>query len=150
VKLQHRATLDAPRDRVWALLMDVPRVAACVPGVEAVTPIGADVFGGRFRVAIGPVKLALDGKVELTERDDRSGRAVMHAGGTDTRLGGSVNAVVTLSLIAGEPTTIVIDSDVQILGRIGELGQPLIKRKADDIMSAFAQNLAGAMGAPAR
>jgi carbon monoxide dehydrogenase subunit G len=150
VKLRHETTLDAPLDRVWSLLMDVPRVASCVPGVEAVTPLGADRYAGRFRVSIGPVKLALDGQLELTGRDDRAGRAVMRASGTDSHLGGSVSAVVELQLTAGERTTVVIDSDVQILGRIGELGQPLIRRKADDIMSAFARNLVSAVGDPAR
>ena len=150
MKLRHQATLDAPEDQVWSLLMDVPRVASCVPGVEAVSALGADRYAGRFRVSIGPVKLALDGQLELAERDDRSGRAVMRASGTDMRLGGSVSAVVALQVTAGQKTTVVIDSDVQILGRIGELGQPLIRRKADDIMSAFARNLAAAVGGPAR
>lgn len=148
MKLRHRATLPAPPDRVWAILMDVPRVAACVPGVESVTPEGGDRYRGRFRVQVGPVRLALDGDVELTDRDDASGRAVMRANGTDARLGGGVRAVVALSLVPGTSTDMVVDSDVQILGRIGELGQPLIKRKADEIMSAFASNLARTVTAP--
>ena len=147
MKLQHRATVTAPRERVWALLMDVPRVASCVPGVESVTPEGGDRYRGRFRVQVGPVRLTLDGDVELAERDDAAGRAVMRANGTDARMGGGVRAVVTLSLVPGTATEMVVDSDVQILGRIGELGQPLIKRKADDIMSAFAKNLAQAVSA---
>jgi carbon monoxide dehydrogenase subunit G len=147
MKLQHRATVPAPRDRVWQLLMDVPRVALCVPGVESVTPEGGDRYRGRFRVQVGPVRLALDGEVELAERDDAAGRAVMRASGTDARIGGGVRAVVALSLVPGTATEMVVDSDVQILGRIGELGQPLIKRKADEIMSAFAGNLVRAVSA---
>lgn len=147
MKLQHRATVAAPRDRVWSLLMDVPRVASCVPGVESVTPEGDDRYRGRFRVHVGPVRLTLDGDVALSERDDAAGRAVMRANGTDARMGGGVRAVVTLSLVPGTSTEMVVDSDVQILGRIGELGQPLIKRKADEIMSAFAKNLAQAVSA---
>ena len=148
MKLQHRATVPAPPDRVWALLMDVPRVAACVPGVESVTPDGADRYRGRFRVSVGPVRLALEGEVVLSERDDAAGRAVMRANGTDARMGGGVRAIVALSLVPGTASEIVVDSDVQILGRIGELGQPLIKRKADEIMSAFAGNLARTVSAP--
>jgi carbon monoxide dehydrogenase subunit G len=130
------------------MLMDVPRVAACVPGVESVTPDGADHYRGRFRLQLGPVRLALEGEVELSERDDAAGRAVMRASGTDARLGGGVRAVVALSLIPGTSTEMLLDSDVQVLGRIGELGQPLIKRKADEIMSAFAGNLARMVSAP--
>ena len=142
MKLQHRATVPASPDRVWSMLMDVPRVASCVPGVESVTAEGGDRYRGRFRVQVGPVRLSLEGDVELTERDDAAGRAVMRANGTDARMGGGVRAVVALSLVPGTSTEIVVDSDVQILGRIGELGQPLIKRKADEIMRAFASNLA--------
>ena len=148
MKLQHRATVPAPRDRVWAILMDVPRVAACVPGVESVTPDGDDRYRGRFRVQVGPVRLALEGELAVTGRDDAAGRAVMRANGTDARMGGGVRAIVELSLVPGTATEMVVDSDVQILGRIGELGQPLIKRKADEIMSAFAQNLAKTVSAP--
>ena len=148
MKLRHRATVAAPRERVWEILMDVPRVAACVPGVETVTPEGGDRYRGRFRVQVGPVRLALDGDVELTERDDAASRAVMRATGTDARMGGGVRAIVALSLTPGTSTEMVVDSDVQILGRIGELGQPLIKRKADEIMSAFAANLARTVSAP--
>lgn len=144
MKLQHRVSVAAPRERVWALLMDIPRVARCIPGVEEVTPVEGDRYRGRFRVGIGPVRLSLEGQVEVTERDEVAGRAVMQASGADTRLGGGVRARVTLSLGSpeGTATQILIDSDVQMLGRIGELGQPLIKRKADEIMSKFAADLA--------
>jgi len=142
VKLQHRASVAASPERVWALLMDVPRVAACVPGVETVTAEGEDRYRGRFRVQVGPVRLSLEGDVELTERDDAAHRAVMRANGTDARMGGGVRAVIALSLVPGTSTDLIVDSDVQILGRIGELGQPLIKRKADEIMSTFAKDLA--------
>ncbi len=148
MKLQHRASVPAARERVWALLMDVPLVAACVPGVESVTAEGGDRYRGRFRVQVGPVRLALEGELAVAERDDAAGRAVMRANGTDARLGGGVRAVVALTLVPGTSTDLVVDSDVQILGRIGELGQPLIKRKADEIMSAFAGNLARAVAAP--
>jgi hypothetical protein len=147
VKLQHRASVAAPRERVWALLMDVPRVAACVPGVESVTAEGGDRYRGRFRVQVGPVRLALEGEVELAERDDAAGRAVMRANGTDAKLGGGVRAIVALSLVPGTSTDMIVDSEVQILGRIGELGQPLIKRKADEIMRAFAANLSRTVAA---
>ena len=147
MKLQHRATVPAPPERVWQILMDVPRVAACVPGVESVTPEEGDRFRGRFKVRVGPIQLSLDGDVELTERDDNAKRAVMRASGTDARMSGGVRALVGLSLTPGTSTEMVVDSDVQILGRIGELGQPLIKRKADEIMSAFAKNLAKTVSA---
>lgn len=144
MKLQHRVVVRAPRDRVWELLMDIPTVASCVPGVEALTPLGDDRYGGRFKVGLGPIRLALEGELEVVERDDAAGSATLRGSGTDRRLGGGVRTLVTLSLGASDAgsTEVVIDSDVQILGRIGELGQPIMKRKADEVMKAFSAALA--------
>lgn len=143
MKLEHRVEVRAPRDRVWASLMDIPAVATCVPGVEEIVDRGDDRYGGRLKVGVGPIRLVLSGDLELTERDDAAGRAVLRGTGTDGRLGGGVRVAVTLSLAeAGEATTAVdIASDVQMMGRIGDLGQPIMKRKADEILRSFAECL---------
>jgi carbon monoxide dehydrogenase subunit G len=95
-------------------------------------------------VAIGPVRLALEGEITVEARDDAAGRLVLRAAGTDRRLGGSVRAVIELAMTAAGDTgtEILIDSDVVVLGRLGELGQPIMRRKADEVMRRFAANLA--------
>jgi carbon monoxide dehydrogenase subunit G len=140
VKLQHRLVVPAPRDRVWAQFVDIPAVAACVPGAEGVVPSGEGHYHGRLRVGVGPVRLSLEGDLEQVSRDDDAGRLVLRGTGADGRLGGGVRAVVELSVVATGPdsTEVVIDSDVQVLGRIGELGQPIMRRKADEVMRSFA------------
>lgn len=141
MKLEHRASVPAPRERVWALVMDVPRVARCVPGVTDVERIDEDRYRGTLRVEVGPIRLALAGMVSVLERDEETGTATMRAEGSDGS-GGGVRAVLVLTLEgAAEGTLLRISSDVQVLGRIGELGQFVIKRKADRIMSEFAANL---------
>jgi carbon monoxide dehydrogenase subunit G len=144
VKLQHRFAVPASRDRVWATFKDLPVVAACVPGVDELVRLDDDRYRGRFGAGVGPIRLSLEGEVGLEILDDSAGRALVRANGTDRRLGGGVRALVTLSVDPGEAggTDVVIDSDVQVLGRIGELGQPIMKRKADEIMRAFASRLA--------
>ena len=144
MKLQHRLSVPAPRDEVWATFKDLPAVASCVPGVEALEALTTDRYRGRFVVGVGPIRLSLEGEVSLEILDDAGGRALLRADGTDRRLGGGVRALVTLAVAPGADrvaTDVVIDSDVQVLGRIGELGQPLMKRKADDVMKAFAARL---------
>jgi carbon monoxide dehydrogenase subunit G len=161
VKLQHRVAVAAPPERVWDLFMDIPAVASCVPGVEELVPIDADHFRGRYKIGLGPIRLALEGELEIVSRDDQAGRAELRASGADRRLGGAVRALITLSIertgteargdgsatgagsaTASGPTTVIVDSDVQVLGRIGELGQPIMKRKADEVMRSFAVELA--------
>ena len=142
MKLAHRAAVAGPAERVWKVVMDVPVAARCVPGVAAVTPSGPDRFKGSLLVQIGPVRLVLDGDIVVVSRDDGARRASLRADAKDTRLGGTVRATVEIAL-AEKPggTELHIDSDVQIGGRIGEFGQPVIQRKADQLLAQFAQCL---------
>jgi carbon monoxide dehydrogenase subunit G len=143
MKLTHNALIRAPRPKVWKLITDIPSAARCVPGVAAVTPAGADKYKGSLLVQLGPVRLVLDGDVALTATDEKAGKASVRADAKDTRLGGSVRASMDLTLVdMGEDTELRITSDVQVAGRIGEFGQPVIQRKADQLMTQFAECLA--------
>ena len=144
MKLQHRLAVPVSRTLVWAQFEDVPGVAACVPGAEGVIAISASRYRGRMVVGVGPVRLALEGDLDVEGRDEGAGRLVLRAAGSDRRLGGAVRAVIEITLTAAgdQDTEILIDSDVVVLGRIGELGQPIMRRKADEVMRAFAANLA--------
>lgn len=146
MKLEHSLTVSAPRERVWSFLMDVPAAARCVPGVAEVRPLGADRYHGTMRVQVGPIRLDLSGEVAVTARDDERGTASLRVLASDARLAGSVRATVDLSLAERDGASAVrLQSDVAILGRIGELGQPVIKRKADQTMAGFAENVRRAL-----
>jgi carbon monoxide dehydrogenase subunit G len=140
MKLEHRVTLDAPRATVWAVLMDLPVAAACVPGTREVVPLG-DGVRGTLDVRVGPVKLALAGTVAVESRDEVAGTARLRADAEDRRIGGAVRAFVDLAVSGDAPTELRFSSDVAILGRIGELGQPLIARQADKVLAGFAECL---------
>ncbi len=143
MKLAHVSTVAAPMGRVWDVVMDVPRAASCVPGVSAVTPLGPDRFKGSLLVQIGPIRLVLDGEIAVVARDDVGHRASLRADAKDARLGGTVRAIVEIALTErAEGCELRIASDVQIGGRIGEFGQPVIQRKADQLLAQFARCLA--------
>jgi carbon monoxide dehydrogenase subunit G len=142
LKLSHTAKIPAPAAKVWAVVMDIPVAARCVPGVAAVTPAGQDKYKGSLLVQIGPVRLVLDGDISVSARDDAARRASLKADAKDSRLGGTVRATVDIGLRdLADGCELRIDSDVQIGGRIGEFGQPVIKRKADQLLAQFAQCL---------
>ena len=140
MKLEHHVRVDAPRAKVWAVLMDLPVAARCVPGTRDVAPDGEGVRG-TLDVRVGPVKLALDGTVAIDSRDEAAGTVRLRADAEDRRVGGAVRALVDLRLSGDAPTDLAIASDVAILGRIGELGQPLIARQADKVLAGFAECL---------
>ncbi len=151
MKFSHAVTVAAPRARVWALVMDVPAAARCVPGVAAVTPNGADKYKGSLMVQLGPVRLVLDGDIGVTKKDEAAGTAQVRADAKDSRLGGTIRATADMTLVErGAETELRIASDVEIGGRIGEFGQPVIKRKADQLMKEFADCLARTLTAGQR
>jgi len=142
LKLSHRASVAAPAERVWAVVMNVPTAAKCMPGVAAVDPLGPDRFKGSLLVQIGPVRLVLDGEVVIVSRDDAARKASLKAEAKDTRLGGTVRATIDVALSEGPSgCEMRIDGDVQIAGRIGEFGQPVIQRKSEQLLAQFAQCL---------
>ncbi len=145
MKLAHSATIAAPVERVWQVVMDVPRAAQCVPGVRDVVLVGPDRYSGVLGVQLGPVRLSLAGEIAMTERDEAARHASLRADAKDARLGGSVHAAVDLVLaVVPDGCLLRIDSDLQIAGRIGEFGQPVIQRKADQLLRDFAACLAKA------
>lgn len=140
MKLEHTLSVDASRARVWAVLMDLPAASGCVPGTRDLVATD-DGVRGTLDVRVGPVKLALSGTVTIESRDEAAGTARLRADAEDRRLGGAVRAHVDIALIGDAPTQLRVSSDVTVLGRIGELGQPLIARQADKVLAGFAECL---------
>lgn len=140
MKLEHRVTVDAPRATVWAVLMDLPVAARCVPGTRDLAPEG-DGVGGTLDVRVGPIKLSLTGTVAIESRDEAAGTARLRADAEDRRIGGAVRALVDLAVSGDASTELLIGTDVTILGRLGELGQSLIARQAEKVLAGFAECL---------
>lgn len=123
--------------------MDVPRAARLVPGMGEVTAAGPGTWRGALVVTVGPVRLDLAGTVELRSRDDERGTASLRLEAEDAKVRGGVTATASVAVSEEHGSTRVrMTTDTQILGRIGELGQPLIKRKADQIVERFLAGLA--------
>src|SRR5574341_713324 len=136
-------TIPVPRERLWNFLMDVPRVSKCLPGVEAVEPLEGDTYQGVFRVRLGPISLRLEGNVTIEEQSREAWRAALRADATDRKLGGGMRARARMSLApaADGATTLTVETDLTFLGKIGEFGQPVIKKKADALLQDFAGNI---------
>lgn len=138
--------VPAARERLWDLLMDVPTVSRCVPGVGTVEAVGDNAYRGGIQVKVGPVRLALQGTISVEEQDRAAWSARMRAEASDRRLGGGIRARMHLALTPADAGTHVrIDTDLTVLGKIGEFGQPIIRAKADALLAEFARNLGSAL-----
>ena len=136
-------TITASRDAVWEFLMNMENVAHCLPGVEGVTPLGADAYGGTVRVKVGPIALALQGTLTVEGRDPSQWHGAMRAEAKDQRLGGGVRARLSMDLAERGPaeTELLVALEVHVLGKIGEFGQPVMRKKADAMLQEFAQRV---------
>lgn len=142
--LDQKVTVPAPPDRVWDFVMDVPAVAGCVPGVESVEKVTDDEYIGALKVRVGPIGVRLEGKVTVVERNADERRAQMKVEAVDRRIKGAVNAKSTMQLEALDDgtTALSVHTDASVLGKLGEFGQAIMRRKADQIMKDFANNMA--------
>jgi carbon monoxide dehydrogenase subunit G len=141
--LDQKVVVPAPPEQVWDFVMDVPAVAECVPGVESVEQVSDDEYTGALRVRVGPIAVRLEGKVTVVERNAEERRAQMNVEAVDRRIRGAVNAKSTMQLAALDDgtTELAVHTDASILGKLGEFGQAIMRRKADQIMKEFAENM---------
>jgi|GEM_PF-238057 carbon monoxide dehydrogenase subunit G len=144
MNFKQTCTIPVARAELWRFLMDVPQMAKCVPGVEEVIDEGNDQYRGRLKVKLGPINLSLQGAVAIKERDEQNWRAVAKAEAKDRRIGGGtdVSATMTLREEAPELTQLSIDASARFLGKLGEFGEPIIRKQTDATIAAFARNVA--------
>jgi carbon monoxide dehydrogenase subunit G len=152
VLIEHRVAVPAPPERVWAFMMDIPAVSQCVPGVGAVERIDDETYSGIMSVRVGPIQIKLDGRVILAERDEAARRARMDLQAADKRVNGAVNARMSMQLSGaegGQQTDLQISTEANVMGKLGEFGQSVIRKKADQIVQEFAANLSRAVATSA-
>lgn len=146
--IDQRTTIAAPRDRVWAFIIDIPAVSRCVPGVEAFERVDDDTFEGALKVKVGPVTVRLQGRISVVRVDPDTHTVVLAIEAAERRISSSVSATTTLALETGSPesTDLLIHTEASILGKLGDFGQSVMRRKADQLATEFARNAALEVG----
>ena len=143
MKFTQSAQIPVPREPLWTFLMDVPKVAKSLPGVESVSQIDDTTYEGKLKVRVGPIVLNLQGKIFMEENDKQNWRAALRAEAKDRMAAGAVNGKTRMVLkeIGADQTELLVETDVNILGKIGEFGQPIIRKKADSMLKEFVENI---------
>jgi carbon monoxide dehydrogenase subunit G len=142
VKIENEFTVPAPMDHVWAYLLDVERVAPCMPGAELTETVDESTWKGKVNMKLGPVSLGFAGTVSMEERDEAEHRVVLHARGMEQKGKGAANAVVTSWLEQGQDETRVkMTADIQLSGAVAQLSRGLLPEVSRKLTAQFAECL---------
>jgi len=142
MELDHSFIVPVPPDRAWEVLLDVERIAPCMPGA-IVEEFDGEVVTGRIKVKVGPVSLTYRGTAKFTERDPDTRVVVVDASGKETRGAGTASAAIRASLVpSGEGTEVSIHTTMNVTGRPAQFGRGVIAEVGGKLVEKFAENLA--------
>jgi carbon monoxide dehydrogenase subunit G len=136
--------VSLPPAQAWATLMDIPRVAPCMPGAELTKVVDADTYQGKVSVRMGPVVLAFAGTAKIEERDDVAHTARVRAQGNDSKGRGGASAMVRFAIApSGTGSKIVIDTDLNLTGAVAQYGRGagVIQSIAAQLINQFSRTL---------
>ncbi len=143
MELDNSFTVPVPPDRAWDVLLDVERIAPCMPGAT-VDEFDGEVVTGRIKVKVGPVSLTYRGTAKFTERDPEARFVVVEASGKETRGAGTASATVRASLEpepSGEATKVVMHTTMNVTGRPAQFGRGVMVEVGGKLVEKFAENL---------
>ncbi len=142
MRLDHSFTVPVPVESAWQVLLDVPRIAPCMPGAT-LTGVDSDTFTGTVKVKLGPIALTYQGKGRFVERDEAAHRVVIEASGKDTRSAGTAAATVTASLAPeGGATRVDVATDLTVTGKPAQFGRGMIADVSAKLIGQFADCVA--------
>jgi carbon monoxide dehydrogenase subunit G len=143
VKIEQNVEIDAPMDRVWALVNDVPRIAPCMPGAQLTNVVDEKTYEGTVRVKLGPINMSYKGTAVLEEVDEASHTARIAANGKDVRGGGTARAGILMKLerVSDSSTGMAVTADVQLTGKVASFGRGAIQDVSNKLFKQFAQCL---------
>ena len=146
MQLENSFTVPVPVDEAWRVLLDIERIAPCMPGA-ALDSVEGDDFTGRVKVKLGPINLTYQGKASFIEKDEAAHRAVIDARGKDQRGNGTAAATVTAQLRAeGDVTRVDVLTDLNITGRPAQFGRGVMTDVGNKLLGQFADKLASQLG----
>jgi carbon monoxide dehydrogenase subunit G len=133
--------INAPQQKVWNFLFDIPRLSQCIPGIDSVEVVDDKTYRGKLVVRVGPIKSEFTGKVTLSEVDVPN-RIAGTVEGDDKSSASSVKATFTGTLTPAEGgTEAAFQVEANLRGRLAQFGGPVINATAKKLTAEFAKCL---------
>jgi carbon monoxide dehydrogenase subunit G len=147
MELEHSFTVPVSEDRAWEVLLDVERVAPCMPGAT-LQSIDGDVIHGSIKVKVGPISMTYQGTARFSERDPAAHVITLEATGKDTRGAGTASAKVRSTLDGkGAETHVVVHTSLNVTGKPAQFGRGVMTEVGGRLIGIFADNLAKMLAA---
>lgn len=141
MQIQDEFRVNLPLEQTWLVLLDVERIAPCLPGAQ-LQEIEGDEYRGIVKVKVGPITAQYKGTAKIEVADVDARRVVIRASGRDTRGQGNASATVTLDMRAdGEGTAITVDTDLSITGKVAQFGRGVLGDVSAKLLGQFVENL---------
>ena len=142
MELEHSFTVPVPLERAWEVLLDVERVAPCMPGATLDSVEGDDI-AGRIKVKVGPITMTYTGTAKFTEKDVAARAMTLEASGKETRGAGTASATVRSELTAADDQTHVrVRTTLNVTGKPAQFGRGVMAEVGGKLIGIFADNLA--------
>ncbi len=144
MEIKNSFTVSSDIKTSWNILLDIERIAPCMPGAELTAVIDDTHYKGNAKLRVGPVSLTFSGEAEITEVDEVNFTAKVHAKGNDTKGRGAADAYVVFALSEdGEQTRVDVSTQLNLSGSVAQYGRAsgLIDAIASQIISDFTDNL---------
>jgi len=147
MEFENAFDVAAPIEAVWSTLLDVERVAPCVPGAEVLERVSDDAYKVAIKVRVGPMSMQYRGDIEIVDTDPATHTARMRARARETRGQGNADADVRMHLSEQDGRTHgTIQTQVQLSGRVAAMGRGIIADVSGKIVEQFSENLAAMLG----
>jgi carbon monoxide dehydrogenase subunit G len=150
VLIENEFTVAAPMDFLWGYLLDVEKIAPCMPGAELTEIVDDTNWKGKLNAKFGPVSMSFAGTVTIESRDDTAHRVVLSAKGMEQKGKGAANAKVTSWLEPGPSdgvTLVKMEADITLTGAAAQLSRGLLPEISKKLTQTFADCLQESMAA---
>lgn len=143
MELEHQFSVPVPVDQAWQVLLDIDRIAPCMPGATVETFDGQTIVG-RVKVKVGPIQVTYAGTATFTDKDEAARRAVIEANAKEARGAGTAAATITAVLhdSGGTSTDVTVTTDLAITGKPAQFGRGVMADVGNKLLGRFADCLA--------
>jgi uncharacterized protein len=147
MEFEHKFTIPVSPATAWDVLLDVERVAPCMPGASVDTVDGDDITG-RVRVKVGPITMTYAGHARFVTRDPEAHTVTIEASGKESRGTGTASATVHAALHGDDgQTTVTMSTTLNVTGRPAQMGRGVLADVSGKLVERFAANLAAQLSA---